>query len=82
MFDKGRLLESEMNGMAIFVLPDEDCLKEVTLINEAEAAYEIWMSEAEEVGDTAICDWIIDYLERSDFKYGRDYRLFTDLYWD
>ena len=82
MFDRGRLLESEMNGMAIFVLPMPYHEKTVTIMNTAEAAYNEWMSEVDEVGDEAICDWVIKRLKENGFEYGKDYRIFTDLNWD
>lgn len=84
LFDRGKLLESEMNGMAIFVLPASSYYDEstVTLIKTAEAAYDEWMAETDEVGDEAICDWIIYRLEQNGFKYEKDYRIFTDLNWD
>lgn len=82
MFDKGKLLESELNGMAIFVLPIDPYKKAVALIKTAEAAYDEWMSEADEVGDETICDWVIKRLKENGFEYEKDYRIFTDLNWD
>ncbi len=80
---KGRLLESELNGMAIFVMPTNYYKNSnALLLDKAEAAYDEWMSEADEVGDEAICDWIIYRLEQNGFKYEKDYRIFTDLNWD
>lgn len=68
--------------MAIFVLPDDCCARFDLLIKTAEAAYNEWMHEADKVGDEPICDWIISQLKEKGFKYGRDYRIFTDLEWD
>lgn len=82
MFDKGRLLESENNGMAIFILLDDCCERPETLLDKAEKAYDEWIYEINQVGDVSICDWVIDCLKENGFKYGRDYRIFTDLYWD
>lgn len=82
LFDKGRVLESELNGMAIFVLPASPYESAVTLMNTAEAAYDEWISEADEVGDEAICDWVIKRLKENGFEYDKDYRIFTDLNWD
>lgn len=82
LFDKGKLLESETNNMAIFVLPSNPYKKAVTLMNVAEAAYNEWMSEADEVGDETICDWVIKRLKENGFEYEKDYRIFTDLNWD
>ena len=79
---KGRLLESELNGMAIFVLPANPYENAVTLIRTAEAAYDEWMSEADTAGDEAICDWVIKRLKENGFEYDEDYRIFTDLNWD
>lgn len=89
MLDRGKLLESDLNGMAIFVLPIPYHKKTVTihkktvaLIKTAEAAYDEWMSEADEVGDEAICDWVIKRLKENGFEYEKDYRIFVDLNWD
>ncbi len=82
MFGNGRLLESELNGMALFILCDDECAQPVTLLDKAETAYDEWMAEVDGVGDSAICDWIQERLHQNGFKYGKDYRIFTDLYWD
>ena len=82
MFDKGRVLESELNGMAIFVLPSRGCGVVTELLNLSETAYDDWMSEKDDVGDTAICDYIIYRMGQRGFKYEKDYRIFTDLNWD
>jgi len=81
---KGRILESELNGMAMFVMPTNyyKDSSNALLLDTAEAAYDEWMAEADEVGDEAICDWVIERLKENGFEYEKDYRIFTDLNWD
>ena len=83
---KAALLVSEMNpNMEIIIIPKEsvgfhNCF---SILNIANTAYEDWFqNEREDIGDSAIGDYIESRLEEKGYILGEHYKMYFDAQWD
>ena len=71
--------------MEIMIKPlcDKRDWKTEDIIDAAKRAYNDWFeNERDDIGDSAIGDYIENRLEENDFILGEDYKMYFDAQWD
>ena len=80
------ILQSSMNPnmeIVIIPLPCLNVLEKFSVSEIASSAYEDWFeNERDDIGDSAIGDYIENRLEKNGYILGEDYKMFFDAQWD
>lgn len=80
------ILQSDMNPnmeVVIIPLPYLNILEKFSVSEIASSAYEDWFeNERDDVGDSAIGDYIESRLEEKGYILGEHYKMYFDAQWD
>ena len=80
------ILQSDMNPnmeVVIIPLPCLNLLEKFSVLEIASSAYEDWFeNERDDVGDSAIGDYIESRLEEKGYILGEHYKMYFDAQWD